>query len=439
MSNKNQKDKTPKISLLLIGTELLDGRILDTNKRYLGDSLSKIGLTLVSAATSRDTIEEISQALDYLMPNSDYIICSGGLGPTTDDLTREAIADYAGKEIYLADEVLKNLHQLYETRKRSFDPSNTKQATFPRDSKIIKNPVGTAAGFSMQITKNNKSSTIISLPGVPRELYAMLEESVIPQILNENPEFKQQNLSSIRIFGLPESVVGSKVKSLNLPSSITVSYLASFPEVKVTLKANNTKASLDAEMLKVKEILGPDYIFSEDLTQDLFFKINELLTNNKVQQNKTIAVAESCTGGLIGAALTQYAGASKFFLGGIQAYSNKVKEEELNISKEVLDTEGAVSHKVAMLMAKNVKERFQSSVGISITGISGPDGGSPEKPVGTFFIGISSDKGTKSMRFFFLSSRDLIRTFCVYKALDVLRRELLELSLPDDLISLEEV
>lgn len=417
---------TTSVSLLMIGSELLDGRVLDTNKQRVSQSISDLGLSISGEITVVDNIEDIAEALGYLFQRSRFVICSGGLGPTSDDLTREAIAKYFQKEIFLDNNALRELKELYKRRQRSFDDSNIKQATFPVGATIITNPVGTAAGFYFKDEKQGK--IVYALPGVPKELEAMLAESVIPQILSECYQFIPIQKKYLRLFGIPESVVGSKISSLNLPDDVEISYLAAFPEVKVTLKS---KRELKKELTRIKSTLGEDHIFSEDINIGLEETVHNLMIDKKI----TVAVAESCTGGLLGSYMTQKGGSSDYFIGGIIAYSNEVKVRELNIPESTIEQKGAVSHEVALLMAKNIREKYQSSVGISITGIAGPEGGSPAKPVGTFFVGISYGSCAKSYKFLFVSARDFIRRYSGYKALDLLRRTVL--ALPDPVDSLD--
>ena len=421
---------TPTVSLLLIGSELLDGRILDTNKRYLGTELRNIGIGVSAAITCKDSIAEIVSALDYLSDRSTHIICSGGLGPTTDDLTREGCAAWLGVQLKLNDEVLEDLKALYDRRKRSFDPSNIKQATFPIGSHIISNDVGTAAGFHAVSTSSN-GTAVFSLPGVPRELISMFQSYVLPKIVQESPHFVPLQTKGIRVFGLPESQIGSAVAGVAIPKDVQVSFLASFPEVKVTLTAPFDPTPY---LNLIAETLGEDYVFSRDM--NLTFE--EVLHDVLSRSGKTIACAESCTAGYIAQLLTECPGASEYFLGGEVTYSNQAKIERLGVSPQIIEEHGAVSHECVQAMARGVRERFHSSVGISISGIAGPGGGSELKPVGTFFVAIANGKISRSYRFFFGQSRPLIRKFAAYKALDVVRRAFEGLGEPTDFVERTE-
>lgn len=418
----------PTVALLLIGSELLDGRILDTNKQYLGTCCRELGISVAAALTCKDDEGEIVAAINYLSERSQHIICSGGLGPTSDDLTREAVAAWSASPLELDQEVLTWLRELYQSRKRSFDESNVKQALFPKGAKVIPNPVGTAAGFSMRPAKlgsKANGSTVYCLPGVPRELKEMLNVSVIPEILATHAGFAPLVTKGLRSFGLPESVVGSLVKQLNLPPEIQVSFLASFPEIKVTLTAPYDPSEyLD----QIEEALGKDRVFSREINTSLEMVTHDLL----VKSGKTLALAESCTGGMASQLLTDNAGSSAYLLGGVVCYSNQSKQQQVGVQGETLGKYGAVSHQVVRELAAGVRERFQSSLGVSISGVAGPSGGSELKPVGTFFIGLANGNSIKSYGFFLSQSRPLIRRFAAYKALDLVRRELLGLPTPSD-------
>lgn len=438
---------SPSVALLLVGSELLDGRILDTNKQYLGTCCRELGISVTAALTCKDDEGEIVAAINYLAERAEHIICSGGLGPTSDDLTREAVAAWCGAPLELDQEVLTWLRELYHSRKRSFDESNVKQALFPKGAKVIPNPVGTAAGFSARSHskgvrsregslsgESSSGATIYCLPGVPRELKEMLSGSVIPEILAAHAGFTPLVTKGLRSFGLPESVVGSLVKQLNLPSEIQVSFLASFPEIKVTLTAPyDPSGYLD----QIEVALGKDRVFSRDINTSLEMVTHDLL----LKSGKSLSLAESCTGGMVSQLLTDNAGSSGYLLGSVVCYSNESKQQQVGVRAETLAKHGAVSHQVVRELAAGVRERFQSSLGVSISGVAGPSGGSELKPVGTFFVGLASGNSINSYGFFLSQSRPLIRRFSAYKALDIIRRELLGLSAPSDALpeSLPEI
>lgn len=417
------------IALLMVGNELLDGRVLDTNSQFLSSHFSQKGIEVGAILSCRDGINEICDALRFLSQKHKVIITSGGLGPTTDDLTREAVSEHAGVELENRPELVQRLEKWFLDRGRTFDPSNLKQASIPKGSKIIPNDQGTAVGF--QLTTND-DVTIFSLPGVPRELHHLFFETVLPACEKELGLGTSLQNVGLRVYGLGESVVGSIIQSLNFSPDITISYLASFPEVKVLFTAAR---DLSKEQHQAVEALGNDVVFTTEYHKGFAEVVHELLLSKGV----TVGLAESCTGGLVSALLTDYSGASMYLRGSIVCYSNEVKQGLLAVSDDTLKNEGAVSHDTVLKLAEEAKRVLYSSIGISISGIAGPEGGTEAKPVGTFFIGFSNETETKSYKFFFSGSRDRIRKYSAYKALDVLRRELLKLDPPRDALETREV
>jgi len=407
------------ICVLATGAELLDGRVADTNTRHIASRLAEHGLTLRHAVSCGDAIEEIHASLRFLLTRASYIVMTGGLGPTTDDLSREALAALLGEKLCLHEDVLATLHELYRARRRTFDPSNTKQATFPESATVIPNPVGTAAGFRVLLG----AVPVAVLPGVPHELRRLFEDSVLPDILASHQGAAPLRQRALRVFGLPESVVGARVGGAVLPPGIEVGYRASFPEIQVTLKSRDPRADLDRALATAREAIGPDCVYSEDLTVPMEQTVLDLL----VRQGWHLAVAESCTGGLIGSLLTRIPGSSRCFPGGVITYANEAKTRELGVSPATLATVGAVSRETALAMAAGARTRWQTECALAVTGIAGPDGGSPEKPVGTFYVGLATPDSVEAWLFFLSAGRDNVRSFAAMTALDVLRRHLLNL------------
>jgi nicotinamide-nucleotide amidase len=410
-------------AILTIGSEILDGRVLDTNSQELALGLEENGGKIVLKLSCDDSIEAIADALLFLESQAQFVVVTGGLGPTSDDVTRYGIARYLGDEIVRSDEILELLAHKYAERGRSFLEINKVQADFPSSSTIVPNPVGSAPGFFCEKNK----TFIYALPGVPKELRVMFHDSVIGGLQKLGAHSPQQY--TFRVFGLPESVVAAQVTPITEGLPVKVSYRAHFPEIIIRLEAVSELSLLseDSPLLeKVRGAIGKHFIFAEGITPPrLEDVVGRLFRSKKL----TLATAESCTGGMLGKILTDAPGASDFYNGGCVTYSNKMKNVLLGVRDDSLASYGAVSGQVAREMAEGAYSH--SSVGISITGIAGPDGGTPGKPVGTFFVCISTAKGSTSYEFCFSSSRDRIRRFSVYKALDLLRRTLLELPLPE--------
>ncbi|MCB0328514.1 MAG: CinA family nicotinamide mononucleotide deamidase-related protein [Bdellovibrionales bacterium] len=410
----------PQVAILSIGNEVVDGRIINTNASWLSQEFIKNGITPTLVTSCRDDETEIVQVLQYLSAHADFIITSGGLGPTSDDLTRHAIAQFINKPLVLNEEELGRLKHRYKLRGRKFDNSNNIQAHFPEGSTIIPNPTGTAPGF---ITSSSNRSTMFSLPGVPSEFRTMVLESVIPDLLHRlGSSARVPSSVQFHLFGIPESEAGKKVSLLRLPKAVRVGYRPSFPVLEIRLETVDSLEELTGAESVVREALL-DFIFSEEKDGSLPKTIHQLLCDNQ----KTIAVAESCTGGYLGKLLTERGGSSTFFLGGALTYSNEMKTKLLGVPKELLQKFGAVSPEVATAMAKGAHTRFGSDIAVSITGIAGPDGGSEEKPVGLFYLGIASAGYEVALRFFLPTTREYVRRYAAFAALDSIRRYLLGL------------
>ena len=417
------------VAILLTGSELLDGRVFDTNSHYLCQKFAEIGIEVSTVLTCDDKLSSIVSSLQYLSERAHAIIISGGLGPTTDDLTREAVSSFTGAALVLNEEILTELKGRYEKRGRVLSPTNTKQALIPEGGDVVPNPVGTAAGFSLRYQgADGKEKILYTLPGVPHELKAMFEITVFPSLTAFLGHKTGIRKKGFRLFGIPESVVGHKIEGCKLPEEITVSYRAALPEIHVILKTSSPTLNLDSYFEKVKEAVGKAYIFTEDLECNLPTHLHHLFLEKKL----TIAVAESCTGGLVGGLLTECSGSSEYFLGGVISYSNELKQELLGVRGATLTTHGAVSVETAREMAIGVRERCGSAIGLSVTGISGPTGGSEEKPVGTFFVGIADEKGVAVYHYLFINDRQRARRFEAYAAIEVVRRRLLGIVTPPD-------
>lgn len=403
------------IAVLATGSELLDGRIADTNSQFIAGRVSDLGLTVKRVVTCGDDIETITRSLAFLAEEASLIIVTGGLGPTTDDLTREALAAYAGQQLVLNTAAFENLKRYYERKRRAFDPSNTKQATFPESARVIPNPHGTAAAFSLEL---RPGVFAVALPGVPGELRALYDSDVVPLIKELFRDAVPRKERFFRLFGLPESIVGARVHGAALDPAISVSYRAHFPEIHVVLKTAADEALLDRAATLTRAAIEADYIVAEHKETSLEGSVHELL----MARGATVSVAESCTGGMLGGLLSRLPGSSKTFVGGGITYSNALKESLLGVNIESLNAHGAVSDVVATEMARGAQIRFNSTYALSITGIAGPAGGTEAKPVGTFFVGLATPEGVMAYHLFFSSTREWIRTFAAYSALDILRR-----------------
>lgn len=409
--------------IICVGTELLLGDIVNTNTQFLGRELANLGIPHYYQSAVGDNTGRIHQLLEIAVKRSSILLFTGGLGPTPDDLTTEAIASFFNAQLTEKTEIVDDIAAKFAKKGRTMAPNNRKQALIPQGAAILPNPVGTAPGI---IWEPQPGLSILTFPGVPREMKHMWCETAIPYLKSQG--WGQEIIFSrtLRFRGIGESTLANKIPQFFDFTNPTVAPYASKGEVRLRLSA---KAVSQDEALKIiepvaqqiKEIAGLDYFGKDDDT--LASVVGELLR----EAGQTLAVAESCTGGGLGAMLTAISGSSDYFLGGIIAYSNKVKKSLLNISEADLTSHGAVSDVVAEQMAQGAKQQLNTNWGIGITGIAGPNGGTEAKPVGLVYIGLATPDGTVSSRKYSLGTergRELIRYFSACYALDWLRREL---------------
>lgn len=427
------------LSIITIGNELVSGSILDTNSQFLCSELSELGFNIKKVVLVGDYVEDIIAALKIELSKSQVIITTGGLGPTTDDLTRIAIAALAGVKIEVNNQAKEKLIALLAKRGRVANENNLRQIEFPKGAEILNNEIGTADAF---ITKIN-NIPIISLPGVPREMKHIFQNQLKPY-LEKHFTLQQKPINfSFRAFGLAEATLGELIESFKLPSYIEVAYRPNFPDIIITLKhkadLNNKDRSIELERLAPSLIkhIGEEFIYSRKEKDSLASTIANLL----IAKKQTLSLAESCSGGLLADSLISIAGASEFLLSSIVSYSNDAKIRLLGVNPETIKNHGAVSKETAEEMAKGIKEKSGSDFSLAVTGIAGPEGGAStasgtstasgctEKPVGTFWIGLATPNLVYSSKHFYPQERNIFRIMTVATALDILRRQLLGLEL----------
>jgi nicotinamide-nucleotide amidase len=402
-------------AILSIGTELSRGELVNTNGPWIAQQLVAIGFEVFEHAIVDDDRARIIASLERLARTASIIVCTGGLGPTTDDLTTEAVASALGVTLKRDEASLEHIRRRFEKVGRTMSDSNAKQADFPDGAEILPNPIGTAAGFSVRIGR----STAYFMPGVPREMTRMFDEQVTPRIRKLAPNDTYQ--VHLKTFGLPESVVGEKLAGIEQANDgVIIGYRAHFPEieVKVLAKAASQTSARDAAEKAAAEVrarLG-DVIYGE--SEDTFASVVGRFLRTR---GLTLAIAESCTGGLVGSMLTREPGASEFLLLDAVTYANSAKTRVLGVDEDVLRAHGAVSHEVAALMAEGARRAATSDVALSLTGVAGPTGGSEEKPVGTVYIGVTGPKGTEVKHHVFPGDRPQIQTIAAYAGLKILR------------------
>ena len=405
--------------ILAVGTEILLGNIVNTNAQYIANRLAELGIEVYHQSVVGDNAERLMQAYDLAFKRADLVITTGGLGPTKDDLTKEVAFEYFGKKAVLHEELLKEIEDYFKKINMPMSENNKKQAFFPEDAIIMKNKNGTAPGCIIE--EGNKILAV--LPGPPREMKLMFEESLVPYL----KKFQDSVLVSktLRVIGLGESNVAEIIDDiLENSKNPTVAPYAKEGQVtlRITAKAENEeegKKLIISVEKEIRERLGISVYGEGDIT------LEEVVGKILVENNLTIATAESCTGGLLGGAIINYPGISKVFKEGFITYSNEAKIKRLNVSEKTLKNFGAVSSETAAEMAKGAALSSGSDIGISTTGIAGPGGGTEEKPVGLVYVGLYIKGEVKTKELHLVGNRQKIRNMTVMRALDWLRRELL--------------
>lgn len=410
-----------KTEIITVGTEILLGDILNTNTHYLANELANIGMDVYYQITVGDNEKRLLNQLDESFKRSDLIILTGGLGPTEDDITKEVCAKYLNMEMEFHEKSWEKIIEIHNKMKRKPTENNRKQAYFPVNSIVVPNKYGTAPGCIMN--KDNK--VIIVMPGPPREMKPMFENYIKPYLLKDSNSVIKSKV--IRIIGVGESRVENALLDLiHKQSNPTIAIYAKEGEctVRITAKSENEE---EAEKLLnpiCQEIKNrfKESVYGEDQTS-----VEEEVAKILVEKNLKISVAESCTGGMVSSSLINYPGISSVFMEGCVTYSNEAKIMSLGVKKETLDIFGAVSEECAKEMADGVAKRHNTNIGLSTTGIAGPEGGSEEKPVGLVYMGISINNKTIVKKYIFNGDRQQIRSRACKTLLNDLRLELLNI------------
>lgn len=407
--------------IITVGTEILLGDIVNTNSRYLARELALLGIEVYYQGSVGDNEDRLLEAFGESLKRSDLVITTGGLGPTLDDITKEVAAKYFGQKMELNQKSWDEIREFMSKLDKSPTENNKRQAYFPKEATILKNNNGTAPGA---IFKKDKK-TIIVLPGPPREMVAMFEESVRPYLESLTEDILVSK--TLRLYGIGESKLETELLDvIKGQTNPTVAPYASDMEVTLRITAK-AKSSEEATKLigpmeeSIRTRVGK-YIYGEGDTS-----LDEVVSKILVEKNLKIAVAESCTGGMVSASLINYPGISSVFMEGLITYSNEAKMERLGVKKETLDKFGAVSEETAIEMAQGVCKKFNTNVGVSTTGVAGPGGGTDEKPVGLVYIGVCINGKTKVKKLNLSGNRFRVRQRAAKEALNELRILLLEL------------
>lgn len=410
-----------KAEILAVGTEILLGDIINTNAQFISKELASLGIDVYRQEVIGDNEDRLLEAIEEIFYRSDILICTGGLGPTEDDLTKETICKYFNADLELHEESLEELKNYYKRLDRPMTESNLKQVYFPKESKVLSNPNGTAPGMILE--KNDKVAVI--LPGPPREMKPMFLNYVKAYLKDKGNGVIISEV--LRVLGVGESTAANMIKDfINNGVNPTVAPYAKEDDVIFRITARG-KSEEDGRKLiapvkeEMKKVFNLDcYGEGEELT------IEEVLGKLLVDRKLTISTAESCTGGMIASRLINYPGISEVFLEGAVTYSNEAKERTLNVKKKTLDTYGAVSEETAKEMAIGISKRTGSDISVVTTGIAGPGGGSEEKPVGLVYIGLYYKGKVKAFKYIFNGNRHNVRTKATVTALDLVRREILK-------------
>lgn len=375
--------------ILSIGTELLLGQILNTNEKFISERLKELGIDVLYRVTVGDNPDRLEEVVKLAVEKADLVVISGGLGPTEDDLTKETVAKAMDKKLVLNKNCLHKIKGFFRNLDMDMSENNIKQAYIPESAIIMENDEGTAPGFIIE--DNNK--IIAVMPGPPREMERMFKDSLIPFLSNKNSE--KIYYRNLRLIGIGESDLETRL--LDLISNQTDPTIATYAKegecsVRITSKKENldeAKKSVDSILPYVNERVG-EFIFSYDDKE-----LIEVVADKLKAEKLTISTAESCTGGLLASTFTDVPGISEVYEGGFVTYSNQAKIREIGVSEKTLKEYGAVSEQVAYQMAEGVRRVAETDIGISITGIAGPDGGSADKPVGLAYVGIAAKHETK--------------------------------------------
>ena len=411
--------------IITIGDEILIGQIIDTNSAFIGKALNSIGVSVYQITSIQDEKEHLIKAFKEAEENADIIIITGGLGPTKDDITKHTLAEYFNDILVQNDKVLAHVEQLFEKYITTpISDLNRKQALVPSKSKVLMNKYGTAPGMWME--KGNK--VFISLPGVPYEMKALVEDEVLPKLAHK---YKRPYIlhKTILTYGLGESAIAQRIEHIEdqLPKHIKLAYLPSLGRVRLRFSGKgNDEDVLNKDIQTQVENILP-------LIKDIFVgfednnnSIEQIIANQLVKTNQTLAIAESCTGGKLTQTFTQHSGASAYFKGGLVTYATQSKVDVLGVDQAIIEKHSVVSEAVAKAMAINVREKLNADIGISTTGNAGPTKGDSDAEVGTVFIGFATKEGAKAFQFNMGNHRERVINKTVNKVLELLQKEIFE-------------
>lgn len=415
-----------KAYLITVGDELLIGDIINTNIAWLGRTLTDVGLDVIAAVTIGDKANDLKQALAAADLKADLVIITGGLGPTHDDITKSVLADFLNTTLILHQPTLDFVKSIFDRRGLPFSTSNRGQADVLKGGNVLKNRLGTAPG--LWFVKELTGTIFVALPGVPIEMRGIINKEVLPRLHELHKSLIYTFSTYLQVAGIGESTLyDTRLKQIVdiLPDSISMAFLPHSGTITLRITGSdvnsveNAKKMIDTFLNSIKEAIGDD-LYAEGKEVTLEAKVGELL----IKKCKTIAVAESCTGGAVAHTITKVSGSSRYFKGGVVAYSNSVKIQLLGVDKDTLESVGAVSKETAIQMAKGIRKTLNTDIGLSTTGIAGPDGGTDEKPVGTVWFGYSDEIDSFAFKVRLTNARIQNQERSVIISLDNARRQL---------------
>jgi nicotinamide-nucleotide amidase len=411
-----------RVCLIATGEELTRGASVETNCAYMAKALTAHGCRVVAHLTLGDAQQPLAEAVAHWAGRCEAMVISGGLGPTADDRTRFALSRASGRALVEDAGAVAHLEAFFHARGRTMASTNLVQAQFPEGAEVLPNPVGTARGIAMEMG----GCVVFAVPGVPAEMRRMFDGEVLGRILARMPARLHTVVRTVNVFGLPESEADARLEGLiDETASPAVGLTVNGSIIRVSVSATGAdegrlRGEVDRVAAEVRSRLG-SHVFGEDETT-----LAESVVGLLEERGATVAVAESCTGGLVGHMLTNVPGVSRFFLEGVVAYSNRAKVELLGVPSGLIAAHGAVSAEVAEAMASGARARAGATLGVSTTGIAGPGGGTETKPVGLVYVAVADERGARSRRLELWGGREAIKDRAAKYAIDELRRALLD-------------
>jgi len=408
------------VEIITIGDEILIGQTVDTNSAWMGGELNLIGININRITSISDNRDEIISALNEALSRAEVVLITGGLGPTSDDITKDSLAGYFGGKLVMDAGVLENITERLRRRNLNMNENNRQQAMVPDNCKVLQNLTGTAPG--MLFEKSGK--IVVSMPGVPHEMKHIMKEHVLPLLAERLPGGVIVH-KNIMTYGVAEAILAERLTTFEdqLPGEVRLAYLPAYGVIKLRLTAAGSdekkiRKSVSEQVEKLYKII-PDVIYGEDevMIEEV---VGKLLNDNKL----TVSTAESCTGGKIASLITSVPGSSGWFRGSVVAYDNSIKTGILGVNKETLKLYGAVSAETAGEMARGARRLMGTDYSVAVTGIAGPTGGTAEKPVGTVWIAIDSERGVVTEKQIFADNRQINISRSSYGALNLLRKQI---------------